>query len=286
MVFRTGDWHHLTNVMSKMKVFFARKFEAAIDQSIINKLEEQIAHSPLDFQGWDSYWESAYHVADTTPPPNEALLAVAISLARHALSLLLQDRPENCPAFKPVSIISITSYFRMDRYIGDLIFFESDQKTKFELLAKPLNKATFMEGGSRLLTSIEVGSDYDPKEQVLRNRLGVLSPKSKPVVMYRWNDHANVTSEVVNFIWFDSSRALRAVQQGNVSETTKVTQINGLRCARIFTMNCDRSVTRCWSLKMHYLQESGQLWLYTIKKPLPESTSSWFQSVIYQRQIG
>nr|CAG4641469.1 EOG090X01AN [Eurycercus lamellatus] len=90
MVFRTGDWSHLTSVMGKSVVFFGRKFEAAIDQSIMNRLEEHVTNVSLNFRGWDSYWESAFHEADLTPKPNSAFLAVATSLARHSLSLLTQ----------------------------------------------------------------------------------------------------------------------------------------------------------------------------------------------------
>ncbi len=223
MVFRTADWTHLTSVMAKSTVFFARKFEAALDQSIMNRLEEQLTNSSLGYPGWDSYWESAYHTSDLTPKPNNALLVITASLAQHAISLLLQNRINECPRLRPSRIIALTSYFRHDHYQGDLIHFEVQEKdVKFETLVKPLSKTTHFTDSPRILSTLQVGSDYDPKEQVLRNRLGVLWSSSKPTAIYKWTGHANTTAKMANLVWFDPEDHVRAVYQVNVSDSSKV----------------------------------------------------------------
>lgn len=223
MIFRTADWTHLTSVMAKSTVFFARKFEAAIDQSIMNRLEEQLTNSSLKFPGLDSYWENVYHMSDLTPKPNKALLAVMISLAKHAISLLLQNNQLECTNLQPSRIIAATSYFRHDHYQGDLIHFEVYQKNvKFETLVKPLSKTVHLEKPHRILSTLEVGSDYDPKEQVLRNRLGVLSSGSKAVVTYKWASQVTNTSKPAYIICFDPDDKFRAVYQINVTNISKV----------------------------------------------------------------
>lgn len=226
MVFRTSDWTHLASVMAKSTVFFARKFEAALDQSIMNRLEDQLTNSSLTYPGLDSYWENAYHVSDLTPKTNHALLAVTESLAKHAISLLLQNSVTECTSLRPSRTVAITSYFRHDHYQGDLIHFEVDEKhVLFETLVKPLSKTIHFVDSPRLLSIFQVGSDYDPKELVLRNRLGVLSSRSKPVVIYKWASHVSNTSSLAHLVWFDPDDNARAVYQVNVTNTSKVNVI-------------------------------------------------------------
>nr|SVE79959.1 EOG090X01AN [Daphnia magna]SVE81156.1 EOG090X01AN [Daphnia magna] len=225
MVFRTADWTHLTSVMAKSTVFFARKFEAAIDQSVMNRLEEQLTNTSLSYPGLDCYWESAYHRADLTPKPNKALLTVALSLAKHAISLLLQNSVAECPGLRPSRVAAITSYFRHDHYLGDLIHFEVDEKdVEFEALVKPLTKTIHLMKSPRILSTLQVGSDFDPKEQVFRNRLGVLSSRSKPIATFKWTGHINTTaaSQLAHLVWFDPDDNVRAVHNVNVTDASKM----------------------------------------------------------------
>ena len=225
MVFRTADWTHITSVMAKSTVFFARKFEAALDQSIMNRLEEQLTNASLSYPGLDCYWESAYHMSDLTPKPSKALLAITTSLAKHSISLLIQNSATECPKLEPSRIIAVTSYFRRDHYQGDLIHFEVEEAVKFETLVKPLSKTTYFAESPRIISTLQVGSDYDPKEQVLRNRLGVLWSSSKPTAIYKWAGH-NTTTSMANLVWFDPDDQIRAVYQVNVTENSKVIGLN------------------------------------------------------------
>nr|CAG4649102.1 EOG090X01AN [Scapholeberis mucronata]SVE93458.1 EOG090X01AN [Scapholeberis mucronata] len=223
MVFRTADWTHLTSMMAKSTVFFARKFEAALDQSIMNRLEEQLTNISLSFPGLDCYWESAYDVSDSTPKQNPAVLTVATKLAKHALTLQVQNSLNECSGLQPNQIVAITSYFRHDHYQGDLIQFEVEgENVKFETLVKPLDKTSHVANTPRVLSTFLVGSDYDPKELVLRNRLGVLSPTSKPVAVYKWASHVNNTFKNAHLVWFDPNNHVKAVHSVNVTNTSKM----------------------------------------------------------------
>ena len=48
-------------------MFFARKFEALIDQSPINELEENIGGLNGSTKGWNSYWLNTYNTIDQEP---------------------------------------------------------------------------------------------------------------------------------------------------------------------------------------------------------------------------
>jgi len=176
----------------------------------------KITNSSASYQGWDGYWENVYHPADVTPTVNPALIAVASSLARHAVSLLNQD-PHRCD-LKAGTIKAVTSYFRRDHYQGDLIHFNVEG-AQLEALVKPLSRTVFATSGVRLLTALQVGSNYDPKEQILRNRIGVLSQLSKPVAFLKWSTNQNTS---VQLVWFDPLQRVRAVHTVNITETSKV----------------------------------------------------------------
>ena len=226
MVFRTADWTYLTSTMTKSAVYFARKFEAALDQSIMNRLEEQLANTSLNYPGLDSYWESAYHVSDLTPKSNPAVVTVATNLAKHAVTLLLQNTPTECSprlVQLPIRIVSLTSYYRHDHYQGELIHFEvAEENVLFETLVKPVGKTSHLTDSPPFLSIFMAGSDYDPKELVLRNRLGVLSSTSKPVVVFKWANHINNTMKSAHLVWFDPSDRVKAVHSVNVTNTSKV----------------------------------------------------------------
>ena len=245
MVFRTGDWSQLTSAVAKSHaLFFGRKFEAALDQSVMNRLEERfIANASLSFPGWDSYWENAFHSADLTPQPDPTLLAAASSLARHVLSLLTHLEPQESESRvrnaspcalprQPGKIVSITSYFRLDHHQGDLILFDvGSEGVQFEALVKPLSKTWLIQnlvtgGPSRVVSVLQVGSDYDPKERVMRNRLGVLTPNSKVVAAYKWTQQANnnhtETNSSAQLVWFDPMDRVRFVGPVNCSQAAKV----------------------------------------------------------------
>lgn len=90
---------------------------------------------------------------------------------------------------------------------------------QLEALVKPLSRTVFVDSGVRLLTALQVGSNYDPKEQILRNRIGVLSQLSKPVAFLKWSTNQNTS---VQLVWFDPSLRVRAVHTVNITDTAKV----------------------------------------------------------------
>ena len=200
-------------------MFFARKFDSAIDQSVINRLEEeQHGVDPISYPRWAGYWENVYHTSDTTPTSNRALLSVSSCIGQSVLSQANQSL--FCELKRPRTV-ALTSYFHHDFYQGDLILYDvllNGQIAQLEALVRPLNK-TILSPESRLMSTLRVGSDYDPKEQTLRNRMGVLSQLSKPMAFYKWG---NYPGAVVQFTWFDPELKVRAVHDVNISDTSKV----------------------------------------------------------------
>uniref|UniRef100_A0A8D8WYI1 protein xylosyltransferase n=3 Tax=Cacopsylla melanoneura TaxID=428564 RepID=A0A8D8WYI1_9HEMI len=80
--FRSVDYSRLVNTRSK-QLYFARKFEPIVSQEIVNKLDQWLyGPYPAKLSGLQSYWESIYHSADLSPPPDDALVTMGTSLAR------------------------------------------------------------------------------------------------------------------------------------------------------------------------------------------------------------
>ena len=225
MVFRTSDWTQLATVVAKNNVFFARKFESVIDQSVINHLEGmQLSNASINFQGWDSYWENVYDFADSFPlPNNRALVAIGKSIIQESFTRLRYD--PTC-FITMEQILFVTSYFYRDHYKGDLFLSDvqmGNERVQIEAFVTPLSQTSFFSPSHSMLHTLQVGSDYDPKEQTLRNRIGVLSQFSKPTALYKWSGHFNSSaSTIVHFIWFDPALKVRVVHDVNITDSSKV----------------------------------------------------------------
>lgn len=73
------------------QLYFARKFEPIVDQTVVNRLDEWLYGAyPTNLSGLHSYWENIYHHSDLSPPPDDALVTVATSLTRLAIRFSLK----------------------------------------------------------------------------------------------------------------------------------------------------------------------------------------------------
>lgn len=188
--FKSEDWPRLLSTESK-QLFFARKFEPIVNQAIILHVEEWlIGPYPVDYPNLHSYWQSVYHSRDKSPKADEALITVASSLACHHLNV----------NYTVKSIIELTTYMDRDQYKGFLVHHDivhvsnSSDVIHLELLARPqqfgrVSRSTTL--GKRI-KSIEVSTDYDQKEQVLRNFAKIMGPNAEPTFLLRL---AEITAE-------------------------------------------------------------------------------------------
>ncbi|XP_069399239.1 xylosyltransferase 2 isoform X2 [Ovis canadensis] len=71
------------------------------------------------------------------------------------------------------------------------------------------------------LQSLEVGTEWDPKERLFRNFGGLLGPLDEPVAMQRWARGPNLT---VTVVWIDPTYVVAASYDIAVDAETEVTQ--------------------------------------------------------------
>lgn len=181
--FKSEDWPRLLATESK-QLFFARKFEPIVNQAIILQLEEWlIGPYPENYPNLHSYWQNVYHSRDKGPKVDEALITVASSLACHHINI----------NYTVKSIIEVTTYMDHDQYKGFLVRHElmhianGQNVIEMEVLARPQQFARVSRSASlaKRIKGIEVSTEYDQKEQILRNFAKVMGPNSEPILLLR-----------------------------------------------------------------------------------------------------
>lgn len=69
--------------------------------------------------------------------------------------------------------------------------------------------------------SLQVGSDWDPKERIFRNWGGLLGPEDEPVAVQRWSrSQNNLTATIV---WIDPTNVIAATYDILVDASAEVT---------------------------------------------------------------
>lgn len=181
--FKSEDWPRLLATEHK-QLFFARKFEPIVNQAVITLLEEWLLGPyPSDYVNLHSYWQSVYHARDKGPKSDESLITVASSLACHHINI----------NYTVKGIVEITTYMDHDQYKGFVVRHEivhvadHTDVIEMELLARPqqFGKVSRSSALGKRIKSIEVSTEYDQKEQMLRNFAKIMGPKAEPTFLLR-----------------------------------------------------------------------------------------------------
>nr|CAD7260481.1 unnamed protein product [Timema shepardi] len=229
--FKMEDWPRLQGTEGR-QLFFARKFEPIVNQAVIHQLEERLyGLYPPGLPNVASYWQSVYHHADLSPPPDDSLVTLTHSLLRLASKLLSSDA---C-SVTPSRLLEVTSYHHQDAYKGSLILYEvsvggSSDVVKLETWVRPqqLLWGLKMNGPVKTLKTLYVSSDYDQKEQVSRNNLQSLGPFSEPVLVFQLSEGpagASAPSLNLTVLWVDPAGQLAEVSEVHVEDVSTVNHV-------------------------------------------------------------
>ncbi|XP_058124998.1 xylosyltransferase oxt [Anopheles ziemanni] len=183
--FRGEDWDRLQGSQQK-KLFFARKFEALVNQAIVLQLEEWIfGPYPADYPSLHAYWQNVYHHEDSSTPDG-ALLNVVDSLLR------LNVHSNGVQFYEPYRVRQLTHYLERDTYRGLLVRHEallvdSGLRVELETWVSPSTTAKVTHGAylARRLTHLEVSTEYDEKEQLSRNFPRIVGTNAEPALIFR-----------------------------------------------------------------------------------------------------
>lgn len=211
--FKPEDWLRIQNTEGR-QLFFARKFEPIINQAVILQLEHWLYGEEVtkDFVNLNAYWQSIYSHLDLGTS-DDALLTVAWSVAR--------IKGKKLCTLKPIKILDITSYHNNDVYQQTLILADYGE-TQLEIGIKPRNSFRIIKHTplTKRLDSLIVSSDYDQKEQILRNFARVLGPYSEPTLVYQFSASPYLSASTYNitFLWIDPTGNLLEISDGAVEE--------------------------------------------------------------------
>ncbi|KAI7803608.1 xylosyltransferase 1 [Triplophysa rosa] len=200
--------------------FFARKFEASVNQEIVNQLDIFLFGSmPQGTPGFKAYWENVFEEPDGIHSLSDKQLTLyhafaRLGLTRTASSLQGDPSDTSCRYFAMGHPVSVHLYFLSDEFQGYLVRHHATNlaTSKLETLEtwvmpKQFFKFTNPPNTFNRLQFAEIGTDWDAKERIFRNFGNLMGPMDEPVGMQKWGKGSNVT---VTVVWIDPTNVIAA----------------------------------------------------------------------------
>ncbi|ELK33298.1 Xylosyltransferase 1 [Myotis davidii] len=224
--------HIVDSQQTARPTFFARKFEAVVNQEIIGQLDYYLyGNYPAGTPGLRSYWENVYDEPDGIHSLSDVTLTLYHSFARLGLrraeTSLHTDGENSCRYYPMGHAASVHLYFLADRFQGFVIKHHATNLavSKLETLEtwvmpKKVFKIASPPSDFGRLQFSEVGTDWDAKERLFRNFGGLLGPMDEPVGMQKWGKGPNVT---VTVIWVDPVNVIAATYDILIESTAEFT---------------------------------------------------------------
>ncbi|XP_039631848.1 xylosyltransferase 1 [Polypterus senegalus] len=216
--FKPSDFHRFQQ--TARPTFFARKFEASVNQEIVTQLDTFLFGAlPVGTLGLKTYWENVFDSPDGVHSISDSQLThyhafIRMGLARAASSLQGDPGDSRCrylPAGHPVSV---HLYFLSDHFQGYLVRHQatnlatSKQETlETWVMPKKVFKIANPPSSLGRLQFVEIGTEWDAKERLFRNFGSLIGPMDEPVGMQKWGKGANVT---VTVVWVDPTNVIAA----------------------------------------------------------------------------
>ncbi|KAM4750842.1 xylosyltransferase 1 [Anableps anableps] len=230
--FKPSDFHRFQQTVRP--TFFARKFEASVNQEIVNQLDAYLfGPFPQGTLGLNSYWENVYDEPDGVASLSDTLLTyyhsfTRMGLVRAAASLQGNPNDHSCRYFPMGHPVSVHLYFHIDQFQGYLVKHHATNlaTSKLEIMEtwvapKKNFKLTTPPGSTfSRLQFAEIGTEWDAKERMFRNIGGLMGPMDETVGMQKWNKGPNVT---VTVVWIDPTNVIAATYDILIDATAEFT---------------------------------------------------------------
>lgn len=240
--FKPEDWIRIQNTESK-QLFFARKFEPIVNQAVILHLEHWLygEDATKNVTNLNAYWQSIHNHLDLGSI-DDALLTITWSVARIKGKKLCKLQPQK--------VLDVTSYHNDDTYQQTLVLADYGD-LKLEIGIKPRKSFHIIKSSllTKRLDSLIVSSEYDQKEQILRNFARILGPYSEPTLVYQFNasPYASASTYNVSFLWIDPT--------GNLIEISDAVVEEGLTLSHVSPNLKQPLLPGVWNVKLVYKSE-------------------------------
>ncbi|XP_062999541.1 xylosyltransferase 1 [Elgaria multicarinata webbii] len=215
--FKPTDFHRFQQ--TARPTFFARKFEAVVNQEIIGQLDYYLyGNYPSGTPGLRSYWENVYDEPDGIHSTSDIALTMYHAFSRLGLrraETSFHTNGDNSCRYYPMGHpVSVQLYFLADHFQGFLVKHHATNlaASKLETLEtwvmpKKVFKIASPPSDFGRLQFSEIGTDWDAKERIFRNFGGLIGPMDEPIGMQKWGKGPNVT---VTVIWVDPVNVIAA----------------------------------------------------------------------------
>ncbi|XP_031573565.1 xylosyltransferase 1-like [Actinia tenebrosa] len=216
----------MTRIKSQSHNYFARKFEAIVNQEVINELDAWLyGEFPPNTKGLHYYWENMYHHDDNITKTSDAFLTFFYSFGRIATKQLSRDHEDNCELLRKGPIKEVAYFNQHDQFSGLLVLFDVEYVTKkgerksltVESWVSPNSFEELMNlnmtKGPERLVSLDVGTGWDQKERVFRNLARLISPYDDPILVHRWVHGEEFD---VKIMWVDPINVVSGVYEMHV----------------------------------------------------------------------
>ncbi len=183
---KPSDWAKINGTATK-DIFFARKFEAMVNQQVLDMVDEWLLGAEFDHNlvAREDYWQNIFHHLDNSPKPKPEVITLGKAIAHRHLD---EKLGENYEFYK---LLELTSYQHLDELFGCLVLYSARHKASGDLIdlevLVTIDERHFesiqLESGRDL--EVTVGTDFDPKEMLFKNFFHAIGPKSVvPGIMY------------------------------------------------------------------------------------------------------
>ncbi|XP_052788050.1 xylosyltransferase oxt-like isoform X2 [Mya arenaria] len=222
-VFKSDDLQRLMSYKLK-PVFFARKFEPVINMDIINSLDALLGMDISELPALIHYWHNDYHYLDPPNARTDTWMSFMSSLVRRARGILAHAR-STCTS-SHVVILESHILNVADSFYRYLIKFN----TSLPGLAEPVSVESQFSyrqhylvldplGPIGRLITLEVGSDFDPKEQIFRNYPKFLGPESDVRLRHVWRYGSDF---IIGVAWVDPTGEVASYQDVTVGKESLI----------------------------------------------------------------
>ncbi|XP_063816764.1 xylosyltransferase 2 isoform X2 [Pseudophryne corroboree] len=208
--------------------FFARKFESAVNQEVLDILDAHLfGELKPSTPGLKGYWENVYDSMEGVEGLTDVTMTAYASFTRFSMQDLHSPEKTSSKTACSYSADSFPSsveiYFYDDHFQGYLVTQKVQHNETLEIWLMPRGTMKLVDqvAAASRIQSLEVGTDWDPKERVFRNFGGLIGPLDEPLAMQKWTHGLNIT---VTVVWIDPTYIIAASYDIAVDSEADFTQ--------------------------------------------------------------
>ena len=222
-IFTENDWKKISNSQSR-PIFFARKFDATISQTVMNDIDQWVFDTDWkDYESYEKFWLNIFHHLDDKSEENNI-----VDFAEILINLKVSTK---------VLIKEVNVLFINDEVDSILVVFQDEDQNELEYRFKISENMFKVTENREILT---IGSNFDVKETIFRSYIPLISSNPQFLVETEKLPKTMVKNDekLGTILWISPFGNLESVNQSfpiNVTTGHKVINANLPKIPGIWT---------------------------------------------------